>query len=172
MRAILFGINSNLDKALTRLRGGLLGSAWGMDIGEGCRVSLTAKLDKANPRGVHIGAHTLVSSRADVLTHDSVRLQHVDTRIGERCHIGVGAVIYPGIKVGDGCIVAPGAVVMRDVADACVVAGNPARVVEKDIRTGKYGVRLDAVATESLDRPPAAPDKRDEETRDKIGALS
>jgi acetyltransferase-like isoleucine patch superfamily enzyme len=143
-----------------------------MEIGAGCRVSLTAKLDKSNPRGVHIGAHTVVSSRADILTHDSVRLQHADTRIGERCHIGVCSIIYPGVRVGDGCIVAPGAVVMRDVADRCVVAGNPARVVEKDIRTGKYGVRLDAPAPEGHDRQPPASDQRDEEARDKIGAVS
>ena len=149
-----------LDQALARLNCGLLSSAWGMDIGSGCRISLTATLDKTNPRGVHIGAGTDVSSRADILAHDSVHLQHVDTRIGERCHIGFAAVIFPGVKVGDGCIVAPGAVVMRDVAAGCVVVGNPARVVEKDIRTGKYGVRLDAAAPESPDRRPPAQDKR------------
>ena len=172
MKAVLLGISSGLDQALARLNGGLLNSAWGMDIGSGCRISLTATLDKTNPRGVHIGADTDVSSRADILAHDSVHLQHVDTRIGERCHIGVGAVIYPGVQVGDGCIVAPGAVVMRDVAAGCVVVGNPARVVEKDIRTGKYGVRLDAATPEGPDRQPAATDKRDNEARDKIGALS
>ena len=172
MKAFLLGISSGLDQALARLNGGLLNSAWGMDIGSGCRISLTATLDKTNPRGVHIGADTDVSSRADILAHDSVHLQHVDTWIGERCHIGVGAVIFPGVKVGDGCIVAPGAVVMKDVAAGCVVVGNPARVVEKDIRTGKYGVRLDAATPEGPDRQPAAPDKRDNEARDKIGALS
>ncbi len=172
MKSVLLGIGSGLDQALARLNRGLLKSAWGMDIGPGCRISLTARLDKTNPRGVHIGAETDVSSRADILAHDSVNIQHVDTRIGERCHIGVGAVIYPGIKVGDGCIVAPGAVVMRDVAAGCVVVGNPARVVEKDIRTGKYGVRLDAAAPEGPDRRPAEPHKRDGETRDRIGALS
>jgi acetyltransferase-like isoleucine patch superfamily enzyme len=93
-----------------------------------------------------------------------------DTRIGERCHIGVGAVIYPGVKVGDGCIVAPGAVVTRDVAAGCVVVGNPARVVEKDIRTRKYGLRLDPAAPEGPLRRPTAPLKRDDEAR--IGALS
>ena len=172
MKAVLLGINSGLDLALTRLRSALLGSAWGMDIGSGSRISLTATLDKANPRGVHIGPDTYVSSRADIMAHDSAQLQHVDTRIGGRCHIGVCAVIYPGVKVGDGCIVAPGAVVMRDVPDGCVVVGNPARVVEKDIRTGKYGVRLDAPAPEGPDRQPSVRETRDDEAHDKIGALS
>jgi hypothetical protein len=54
----------------------------------------------------------------------------------------------------------------------CVVVGNPARVVEKDLRTGKFGVRLDAAAAESPEPQPPAPDKRDDEARDKISALS
>jgi acetyltransferase-like isoleucine patch superfamily enzyme len=172
MKAVLLGMSSSLEQALARLRGGLLCSAWGMDIGSGCRISLTATLDKTNPRGIHIGADTEVSSRADILAHDTVRLQHVDTRIGERCHIGVGAVVFPGVKVGDGCIVAPGAVVMRDVAAGCVVVGNPARVVEKGIRTGKYGVRLDGAAQEGPDRQPAAPEMPEDAAHDKVGVLS
>ena len=73
---------------------------------------------------------------------------------------------------GDGCIVSPGAVVMRDVPPGCVVVGNPARVVEKDLRTGKFGVRLDTGAAESPEPQPPARDKRDDEARDKISALS
>ncbi len=74
MKAVLLGINSGLDLALTCLRSALLGSAWGMDIGSGSRISLTATLDKANPRGVHIGPDTYVSSRAGIMAHDSAQL--------------------------------------------------------------------------------------------------
>jgi len=172
MRTVLAGVISGLDLALARLRRDLLRSAWGMDIGPGCRISLTATLDKTNPRGVHIGADTEVSSRADVLAHDSAHLQHVDTWIGERCYIGVGAVVFPGVKVGDGCIVSAGAVVMRDVPAGCFVVGNPARVVEKDIRTGKYGGRLDAAAPERGDREPAAGETAADAAREGIGALT
>lgn len=34
---------------------------WGMDIGEGCRISHKAILDKSNPRGIHIGRYTGVA---------------------------------------------------------------------------------------------------------------
>jgi len=172
MKAILLSVSSSLDLAFARCRGGLLRSAWGMDIGSGCRISLAASLDKTNPHGVHIGAGTEVSARADIRTHDSAHLRHVDTWIGERCHIGVAAVIYPGVKVGDSCIVAPGAVVMRDVPSGCLVVGNPARVVEKDIRTGKYGERLDAAVPERGDREPVAPEKAVGVAREGIGALT
>ena len=53
MKAVLLGVNSGLNQALAALRGGLLRSAWGMDIGSGCRIALSATLDKTNPRGVH-----------------------------------------------------------------------------------------------------------------------
>ena len=66
MKGVLLGISSGLDQALARLNGRLLNSAWGVDIGSGCHISLTATLDKTNPRGVDIGANTDVSSRADI----------------------------------------------------------------------------------------------------------
>ena len=127
-----------------------------LGVGHGHRLGISHFVDgharqDQSPRRPYRGQYR-VSSRADIRAHDFVHLQHVDTRIGERCHIGVAAVIYPGVKVGDGCIVSPGAVVMRDVAAGCVVVGNPARVVEKDIRTGKFGVRLDAAAAEIASR--------------------
>jgi acetyltransferase-like isoleucine patch superfamily enzyme len=171
MRAILLAINSGLDKAIARVHGGLLRYGWGMSIGAGCRISLTARLDKTNPRGIHIGQFTGVSSRADILAFDPALNQLVDTWIGERCHIGAGSVIYPGVKVGDGCVVAPGAVVLRDVGDSCVVAGNPARVVEKDIRTGRYGVRLDLSSPKPPGRSAAVLDAEAAKSREKIGAL-
>jgi hypothetical protein len=31
-------------------------------------------------------------------------------------------------------------VVMKDVPSNCLVAGNPARIMEKDIRTGRLGI--------------------------------
>lgn len=49
-------------------------------------------------------------------------------RIGNDVWIGGGAVILPGVSIGDGAVVGAGSVVTRDVAPRCVVAGNPARV--------------------------------------------
>jgi UDP-2-acetamido-3-amino-2,3-dideoxy-glucuronate N-acetyltransferase len=44
------------------------------------------------------------------------------------CSIGAGAVVLPGITVGEGAMVGSGAVVTRDVPANAVVVGNPARV--------------------------------------------
>ena len=50
-------------------------------------------------------------------------------RIGDNVWIGGGAIVLPGVSIGDGAVVAAGSVVRRDVAAATVVAGNPARMV-------------------------------------------
>ncbi len=53
-----------------------------------------------------------------------------DTRrtiIGHDTWIGHGAMIKPDVTVGDGAVVASGAIVTRDVAPYTIVAGNPAR---------------------------------------------
>lgn len=43
--------------------------------------------------------------------------------------IGMNATILPGVVVGAGAMVGAGAVVVRDVPDGAVVAGNPARAI-------------------------------------------
>lgn len=118
-------------------------SLYGMEIGEGARISMGAKLDKTYPKGVHIGDHTAITSGASVLTHDFINRRHLDVRIGSNCFIGFGAVILPGVTIGDGVIVTANSVVGRDVPSNCVVMGNPARVVEQNIVTGQWGIRLD-----------------------------
>lgn len=53
-----------------------------------------------------------------------------DTIIGDGAWLGMRSLILPGIKIGEGAIVASGAVVTKDVEPYAVVAGNPARVVK------------------------------------------
>lgn len=49
--------------------------------------------------------------------------------IGHDVWIGGGAIILPGVTIGDGSVVGAGSVVVRDVPAAKVVAGNPARIL-------------------------------------------
>jgi maltose O-acetyltransferase len=53
-------------------------------------------------------------------------------RIGNQVWIGAGAIINPGVTIGDRVVVASGSVVTKDVPDDCLVAGVPA-VVKKRI---------------------------------------
>lgn len=121
----------------------LYGRIYGMDLGKDVRISLGARLDKTNPGGIHIGDYTAITSGAAILTHDFVNREHLDVYIGSNCFIGYGAIILPGVRIGDSVIVTGNSVVGRDVPSNCVVMGNPARVVENNIVTGPWGIRLD-----------------------------
>ena len=48
-------------------------------------------------------------------------------RIGSDVWIGGGAILLPGVTVGDGAVIGAGSVVTRDVAAGQTVTGNPAR---------------------------------------------
>ena len=50
-------------------------------------------------------------------------------RIGKRVWIGSNATVLPGVTIGDGAVVAAGAVVTKDVPANTVVGGVPAKVI-------------------------------------------
>jgi acetyltransferase-like isoleucine patch superfamily enzyme len=88
-----------------------------------------------------VGAHTLIGSRASLLSggnqHQWSAHGWTPTRptslaqivIGSRTWIGEGAILMS--SVGSGCMVAAGAVVSAAVPDGVMVAGNPARFVRR-----------------------------------------
>jgi maltose O-acetyltransferase len=49
-------------------------------------------------------------------------------RIGRNVWIGAGAIILPGISIGDDALIGAGSVVTRDVPPGATAFGNPARV--------------------------------------------
>jgi probable biosynthetic protein (TIGR04098 family) len=114
----------------------------GMTIGENVNLSPHAHLDTTYPKGVVIGDYSTIGPGARVLTHDFPNNAHKTTRIGSNCFIGAHAVITPGAIIGDHCIIGAGAVVGGNVPANSLVAGNPGRVVESNIRTGRWGQRL------------------------------
>ena len=52
--------------------------------------------------------------------------------IGDDTWLCGGVIVCPGVKIGKRCIIAAGSVVINDVPDDCMAAGNPA-VVKKNI---------------------------------------
>ena len=58
--------------------------------------------------------------------------------IGNDVWVGGGAILLPGVTVGDGAVVGAGSVVTKDVPPMVVVAGNPAKVV-RQIEKGDWG---------------------------------
>ena len=48
--------------------------------------------------------------------------------IGKNCWIGAGAIILPGITIGDDVVIGAGSVVTKDLPSGVVAAGNPCRI--------------------------------------------
>jgi acetyltransferase-like isoleucine patch superfamily enzyme len=57
----------------------------------------------------------------------------VPTRVMRGASIGTGATILCGITIGENAIVGAGSVVTHDVPDNAVVAGNPARLLRREV---------------------------------------
>ena len=49
--------------------------------------------------------------------------------IGRNSWIGMGSVVLPGVRIGEGCVVGAGSVVTRDLEDFTVAVGNPAKAI-------------------------------------------
>jgi maltose O-acetyltransferase len=85
---------------------------------------------------VEIGDGTQIGPAVQLLTADHPRdpaLRKTGAefgrpiRIGRNVWIGGGAILLPGVTVGDNAAIGAGAVVTRDVAAEATVVGNPAR---------------------------------------------
>jgi len=101
-------------------------------------------LDKLYPSGIHVGENTLVAGGVTILSHDHCKRVGnnqpylIDTFIGKNCFIAVGAIILPGVKIGNEVIVGAGAVVAKDVPSNTIVAGNPARIIRENIKMNNF----------------------------------
>lgn len=122
-----------LRDLLIQARSFYLRRFWGMDIDPTATFSLSARLDRTYPKGIHIGAGSYIAFEAAILTHDYVRRLHCDTYIGRHCFIGARSIILPGVRIGDECVVGAGSVVTKDMPPRSVVAGNPAKMIKSRV---------------------------------------
>jgi acetyltransferase-like isoleucine patch superfamily enzyme len=89
---------------------------------------------------ITIGACCRIAERVSIRDHDhrfdDPNIPIVDQgyvtspiRIGRDCWIGCNAVILKGVSIGDGAVIAAGAVVTKDVPPRCLAGGVPARII-------------------------------------------
>lgn len=130
---------------------------WGAKIGRRCAISASAKIWA--PWNLEIGDYVAVGPRAEIYdvdkivmgsnitvsqdaylctaSHDISRLKKplVMKRIviEDSAWVAARTIVLPGVTIGEGAVVAAGAVVTKDVAPWTVVGGNPAKVIKKRV---------------------------------------
>ena len=86
-----------------------------------------------------IGPNAVFTNVRNPRAFISRKQDYQPTIIGEGASIGANATLFCGVTVGRYALVGAGAVVIKDVADHALVAGNPARAIGW---VGRAGVRL------------------------------
>lgn len=112
--------------------------AYGRNLALGEQVYINAGCVVLDSAPVRIGRRTMLGPAVHIYCADHAHgleerrrglERALPVSIGEDVWIGGGAILLPGVTVGDGAIVGAGAVVTRHVAPGTRVAGNPARPI-------------------------------------------
>ena len=103
----------------------------GSDVGMSS-VSITAAMEVTIGEGTLIGADCLITDTDFHVPLGSYRWGNdvlagaAPVRIGKGCFIGARTIILKGVTVGDGAVIAAGAIVTKDVPSEHLASGNPA----------------------------------------------
>jgi acetyltransferase-like isoleucine patch superfamily enzyme len=115
----------------------------GVKVGKGSKISRTVQIDDGYPQLVEIGRHVWITAGVMILCHQrdlafyevgkpvmDCPLKTAKVTIKDGAHIGIGAIIMPGVTIGEGAVIGAGAVVTSDIPPYSVAVGVPARVIK------------------------------------------
>lgn len=89
---------------------------------------------------IYVGDYTMFGPNVTVATaghpimpelREKAYQYNFPVRIGRNCWIGAGALIMPGITIGDNVVVGAGSVVTKDLPGNVVAVGNPCRILRE-----------------------------------------
>lgn len=134
LRRFFLNRYKNVEIANTALLyGGMYWWKGPLKVGSGCNIGFKCHLDCR--RGIYIGKNVTVATEVMFwsLHHDYNDL-HFGIKggaitVGDYCWICSRAIILPGVKIGEGAVVAAGAVVCKDVEPWSIVGGVPAKKI-------------------------------------------
>lgn len=118
----------------------------GIKVGKGVYIGNLVYFDGAHPDYIEIEDEVAIAPGAIIVAHSGASPYQARMGIFHEAPkkvvlkrgswVGSGAVVLPGVVVGECAIVAAGAVVSHDVPPYTIVAGNPARPVKELSRPG------------------------------------
>ena len=87
---------------------------------------------------IYVGDYTMIGPNVTIATaghpilpelREKQYQYNAPVHIGRCCWIGAGAIILPGVTIGDNVVVGAGSVVTKDIPSDVVAVGNPCRVL-------------------------------------------
>ena len=112
----------------------------GKNVHFGKNVYANFNLTLVDDTHIYVGDYTMFAPNVVVTTaghpidptlRERVYQFNLPVHIGRNVWIGAGAVILPGITIGDNSVIGAGSIVTKDIPANCVAYGNPCRVVRE-----------------------------------------
>lgn len=129
----IFGVK--LDKSSIIYSGCRFFDPWGVHIGANSIIGDHAFLDGRG--GIYIGNNVNIAGEIRIYTaeHDihspSFATVYAPVRIKDYAYIGSRVILLPNVTIGEGAVVASGALVAKDVASWTMVGGVPAKFIKE-----------------------------------------
>lgn len=115
----------------------------GVKIGKKSHISRYVVIDDTEPKLVEIGRGVAVTQGVMILTHQRDLSVYKPNMYAMECpfkagkviikdgaHIGIGAIVMPGVTIGEGAIIGAGAVVTKNIPPYSLALGVPAKVIK------------------------------------------
>ena len=110
----------------------------GKNIHLGKNVFINSGCHFQDQGGIYIGDGTFIGHNVILATlnHDLNPNSRGDMwpkpiHLGKKVWIGSGAIVLPGVTIGDNSVIAAGSVVTKNVPENSVYGGNPAKLIKK-----------------------------------------
>jgi len=116
----------------------------GVKMGKNVFIGIDVMIDSVYPEKIHIGNDVCILARVHIIAHNrnlnnyrrGIRVTDTEyivkeTIIEDGAYIMTNSMILTGVRIGEGAVVAAGAIVNRDVEPYTMVAGVPAKVIKR-----------------------------------------
>lgn len=113
---------------------------WGCNMHVGKNFYSNFNLTVVDDADIYIGDNVMIAPNVVIATgthpvcpelREMVYQYNLPVHIGNRVWIGAGAIILPGVTIGDDSVIGAGSVVTKDIPSGVVAVGNPCRVIRE-----------------------------------------
>ena len=107
----------------------------GVNLKGNCFLGSEIWFDTLRPELITIGEDCCITSGVKIITHflepDKHAMFYGSVEIGNKVFIGMNTLIVNSVKIGDNAVIGAGSVVLKNIGDNEIWAGNPAKLIRK-----------------------------------------